>query len=501
MASYFQWRYNNNGTIFTDVFNIPYNMNDLDVCILLRPNNWFVLIAYKDVSIPKLLAYKFNPINKTFTFVSNTTLGNGNGIYTDIQIDSDQSEHFFVVWDQPNNTGVIKIFGASGGIANNSISICMTNYEFPLFNDPISGSTVNPPYYFPDVAVMELPIPSVVDIQMQARITFVGTSCSAYPNSSGIVCIPNDFKSTDWINCTYSNLSNTLAYIKPPPSGTLYMNPRIARHRRATTISNLQEGFTVVWWTYGGPPNIKGFTTFYDYITNSPNLLIHTTDNTYTDGTSYFDNLIPQIALPNITSDLGGIDIRPVVSYERKSGLVNPNSKQIMCIGFNFTDPVSGHSSCASFYARNLNGKPYCTQTANSPQNEYYRIPTNIIDKCYGIAVSGELSESFLYSWIAPVLVPPSTNIYNKIVQSGANLKSGDMQHTSVNYEILNDQFISVNLSNATKIVSLIDIQGKSVVNAENMQVNNLQELNQGFYLLSYLDASGDANTVKVVKL
>ncbi|MBK8845535.1 MAG: hypothetical protein IPO27_02825 [Bacteroidetes bacterium] len=377
----------------------------------------------------------------------------------------------------------------------------MTNYEFPLFNDPISGSTVNPPYYFPDVAVMELPIPSVVDIQMQARITFVGTSCSAYPNSSGIVCIPNDFKSTDWINCTYSSLSNTLAYIKPSPSGTIYTTPRIARHRRATSISYLQEGFTVVWSAYsGGSGNIKGFTTFYDYITNSPNLLIQTTDNTYTDGLCVFDNIPPK-TLPNISSDLGSTSILPVVSYERKSGLVNPLSKQIMCIAFNFTDPFSGYTSCASFYARNLNGKPYCSQTGNLPQNEYYRVPANVIDKCHGIAISGELSESFLYSWIAPALVPPSTNIYYKIVQSGANLKSGDMQHTSVNYEILNDQFISVNLSNATKIMSLIDIQGKVVLDADKMEVNKLQALNNGFYLLSYLDANGAPNTVKVLKL
>ncbi|MBK8845544.1 MAG: hypothetical protein IPO27_02870 [Bacteroidetes bacterium] len=494
------WKYSTPGNSYFDILDLPVNITEADVALIQRNNIWFALIAYLNGTTPMLLVEQFNPGNQTWTQVSNTALGNGTACQTGIHIDSDQQEHFFIVFDQINAQGQQKIFGAAGTFWNNSITLCMTNYEFPIFNDPTGTYTIDPPYYTPDVAIMD--VPTIAGQQFsnpgKVKITFMAPTIGN-PNSISQICVSNDLVFSQYQNCAFTGPSVNLEYLKLATGSNVFSHPRIARNRRNLSISNVQEGYTVVWVGQDLQDfNIYGHTVFYDYVTQpGPWPKILKTDNTYTDGSCYFHGSISDV-LPDISTYQKS---QPVVSYERKSGLVNPNSGQIMCIGFNYSDPNTNNWKSACFYADNSDGRPVKTTFFNN--YEYYTIQQNISGNNFGISITGELSESFIYSWMKQP-TQPTGEAYYKVVTSGADLR---MIGSNNNYTeemksivIADDNFLPIELNSVTKIITWIGAQGE--IYAANCGAEILDnKIPKGLSFIYYLNKNGQSERVKILKL
>ncbi|MBK8845539.1 MAG: hypothetical protein IPO27_02845 [Bacteroidetes bacterium] len=493
------WKYSTPGNSYFDILDLPVNITEADVALIQRNNIWFALIAYLNGTTPMLLVEQFNPGNQTWTQVSNTALGNGTACQTGIHIDSDQQEHFFIVFDQINAQGQQKIFGAAGTFWNSTIQLCMTNYEFPLFKDPTGTFNIDPPYYTPDVAIMDMPTVPAQEYSNpgKVKITFMAPTIGN-PNSISQICVSNDLVFSQYQNCAFTGPSVNLEYLKLATGSNVFSHPRIARNRRNLTISNVQEGYTVVWVGQDLQDfNIYGHTVFYDYVTQPgpwPKKL--TTDNTYTDGSCQFHND------PNFLIDISTYQKKePVVSYERKSGLVNPNSGQIMCIGFDYVDNTNNEYKSACFYADNSDGKPVMTTLANN--HLYYTIQQNTTGSNAGIAITGELSESFIYSW-SKQTPGPTGEVYYKVVSSGADLR---MLGSNNNYTeelksivIADDNFLPIELNAISKIITWTGTRGE--VFATNCSAGILnREIPKGLSFISYLNKNGQSERLKILKL
>ncbi|MFZ1496318.1 MAG: hypothetical protein WAS72_04630 [Saprospiraceae bacterium] len=496
------WDFVDNTGSYYGIEDLPTEVMDPDVCIMQRNSEWLALIAYRDANNnqPKLLVEKFNTSSKTWSIQSNTTLGNGNSIHTAINIDSDQDEHFFVVWDQFDANNKVKVFGAAGAHNGTNLQICMTNYEFPTFRDKSGTNQIDFPYHYPDVAVMDLPNNN--NNPGQVKVTFIGGTCATFPSAINMLCVTDELVFSKFGLCQYTAPSQNLDYEAVAKSGEQIAWPRIARHRRNGSVGYVQEGFTVVYEFHrpsAGLYDIKGKTVFYDYVTNAPNLIIHEHDRIYTDGGIGAQFVGSQNILPPINNILNR---RPVVTYERKSGHVDPSSKQIMCIAFEHAININqAQGFVASFYAHNSNGAPFTDPPFPQPSNYlYYQIPTNVSDRTYGISVSGELSENFMYSF---------SNFYqqtmhHKEVSSFAHLRQGIFANAdapSIKCITLHNNFMPVFFNEVSEDMQWTDTQGKllstNIGEAESIIVN----LNPGISYMSYRNADGYFQKVKLIKL
>ncbi|MBK8847780.1 MAG: hypothetical protein IPO27_15050 [Bacteroidetes bacterium] len=169
-------------TVISGIAPLPVNtsFSTPDVCLMQRNNNWHALVAYTEgfPSFGHLMILKFDIITHVWTHVSTTQLG---PVVSTINIDSDQHEHFFIVWDENLNPNIV-VKGAAGAFnaVSNTVVVCMTNYQFPQFKDA-NGNLVQYPYLRPDVSVMDLPISN--NNPGQVKITFEGGQCLSEPTA------------------------------------------------------------------------------------------------------------------------------------------------------------------------------------------------------------------------------------------------------------------------------------------------------------------------------
>ncbi|MBK8846871.1 MAG: hypothetical protein IPO27_10145 [Bacteroidetes bacterium] len=410
-----------------------------------------------------------------------------------------KKEHFFVVWDQLNGVGQHKIFGAAGAYTNGvGIVLCMNNYEFPAFKEPNGVNAVNFPYTVPDVAVMDLPPQN--NNPGQVKVSFMGGTCNAVPTATATLSVTDEFRFTKFGVCNFIPISSNLAYIKYEMPGFQFGWPRIARHRRNGSLSDLQEGFTVVYEKHQPNANIydiAGLTVFFDYVIIPGVLTLLVTDNVYTDGSAVFNN-DPSKKLPQINNI---INRRPVVSYERKSGAVNAGAKQIMCIAFEHAvNYFQGIGWCASFYAHNSDGRPFTETIGQTPNWLFYRVPFVTSNRSYGISVAGEMSEKFIYSFFTF----PQQEIRHKTVASFAHLKEGAgfaNNEISINTEILYDDFNPMFINEIYSDMQWTDIQGKLLCNNSSEFADIKASLKPGISYMSYRNKEGVHQKVKLVKL
>ncbi len=495
------WKYIDNTGTYTSIVDLPTEVIDPDVCILHRNSDWYVAICYRDGSsgLPKLQIQKFDVPTKTWSVTATHTLGNGQPVQSAINIDSDQHEHYFVVWDQLNVSSNVKIYGASGIFNGVNVTLCLASYEFPAFYDPSGVNLIQYPYNQPDVAIMDFPWNNGTN-PGQVKVSFLGGPCAAYPGSTHTLAVTDEVRFTKWGVCTFTPPSGAVAYARPELTGYEFGWPRIARHRRNTNITDVQEGFTVVYQKH--QPNahlydIAGLTVFYDYTTTPGVLILTDQDNTYTDGNAQFYGTGNPPSLPPINTTY---NLKPVVSYELKSGTVDPNAKQIMCIAFEHADVNTPlHRFCASFYAHNYKGRPY-TDPAGTPNYLFYHVPTNVNEHTYAISVAGEMSESFIYSFANFT----NQSVQYKTVASFAHLRQGNFMTASAptpKSVLLYDNFTPMFFSEIESDMTWADAQGKVICNDISNANEVLLTLKPGITFMNYKTHEGYTQQVKLIKL
>ncbi|MBL7926023.1 MAG: hypothetical protein JNK61_03860 [Bacteroidia bacterium] len=356
------------------------NVDNPDLAIIRQNANKFhIIVPYVDPVNGGVFAaiYEFTPTTLTWSYPVTVTLA-GAGVYpTDVNIDADDGNNFAIVWDEIV-AGVRKIHVAAGSLQGSPLTptFCVTNYTLPTFNNT-SGTAINPPYFYPDIALYNKVSGSSV-----AVVSFL-TSVGSGANTQSIIMVSKDLNQADF--CSSNIAQQNVEVAQYSSTNEAYSNPRIARHRGKSSFDQL--GWTTVFEMADrntGASNIAGITTF-----QTSSGLYNNGLRVYTNGFAPFFNH-PTEFLPNISSHS---NTNPVVTFERRSGSDDINEPEVMVIAF---DHQNGSNKFPlSFYVQNGHGTPF----SSTSQYLYYKVPTNPTGDESIIAVSGTDSRHFLYSW------------------------------------------------------------------------------------------------------
>lgn len=501
------WMYKVNGVVQSNyIIRLGLDVVDPDIALIQRDNanlKWYALVCYKSSINDNayLKIYDFNPVTFVWTLIKTVSISNGD-VITAINIDTDQDSHFFIVWDQLNGSNNQTIYCAAGAYMPNKgyPDVCMLNYELTggfapntTLKDDL-GNDLKFPYSEPDVSVYDYPTtPQYPDGGDLVIVCKTGGSAQNSTWKGTIDCWISRF--SDWQNCSFIPPNLWSLHTVPFVANEELDWPRIGRHRYIkNNSSGYQTGFTFVYEkhnTFLATNDVCGFTFFYQTGNNASIL----TDNNYTNGSAEFwlPNLIPSgFFLPNISQYQNS---KPVISYERISGSMNPNAQQNMIISFNHND-VNGAQYPLAFYAQNATGRPY----TNKGFYKYYEVP--ILPGTESVvSVSGEQSGKFLSSFFDA----DDQQIQYKTVQSKAHLKTTSLT-SSVNEPyiqtiLLSDYAVNMELLKLTHTISLTDNLGRQV----SISVNQLNELNNickaSVQYLTGFDAENNFCKFKLLKL
>lgn len=460
---------------------------DPDVCLLFRNNRFFAVVVYSDpvagASYVECYAYTVGTNTWSLTTQINQTVLGAN-MATAINVDSDQKDHFAIVWDVGGTASNTHCYIVAGNWSTTFLEpvICsITNPGVLLPRLTNGGNTLPMPYKMPDIGVFDETnsvadyIVTVIDDDDDVATYGVirkGDVCNNNMPSS----FTTDFYRTDATH--------------------VYTWPRVARHRHVG--SPLQEGYTVVYSDYdptGVTYDINGHTNFYD--ATIPGFV--NTDNVYTDGSAEFGptpsgNYLPQINSKTLT--------KPVVSYERQSGSTSPITSQHFVVAFNAIDGNNDVYPLA-FYTYNYDGIPYTTVSIYD-FNQVPILSSNPNDEQI-ISVAGEQSHVFLYSWYDAN--NNGGSMCYKLVTSGAKFRTGIFDNNENEINCLyfsketNSWWLPESINEASNIL-IYNLNGQTVCRQSNFDsdvfINALRELSGGMYVTSF-SINGKTQNLKLI--